>query len=154
MASNTRAILSAVATRLAAINGTGVYVNDLSASGRVRIGSPGIADGTTPPCAWVGVGTLNSEHGPQLGRYKRVLVLDIEARVGADGTPDARALAAADLLDDLCATLESDRTLGGTVLDVIVTGASFAGDEYGIPGCAIAMASATVYWHAISGAGV
>lgn len=154
MASKARAILGAVRTALAAVNGTGVYVHNLTGSADcIKGGRPLDTDFHYPAC-WVAAGPLTSTHGPQLGRYRRELVIDLQARAAAPGTPDDRGLIAADLLNDITIALEQDRTLGGTVLDIIVEGMSIDGDEAGIPGVAIAMAVVKVYWHANSGAGV
>lgn len=155
MASKTRSVLAAVRTALATINGASGYVHNLSATGRVRGGRPTASDGTSPPCAWVALGRLTSSHGPQLGRYQRNLVIDLEARAPstADTTEEREAIAA-DLLDDLATAIETDRTLGGLVLDVIVEGATLDGEECGIPGIAVALVQVSVYWYADSAAGV
>lgn len=155
MASDIRGIVGAVKTALAGINATGSYVHNLSATGRVRIGRPTLGDGTAPPSAWVAIGRLDSGQAPQLGRFRRDLVLDIEARAPATTLDtEERELIGSDLLDDICTAIEADRTLGSRVLDVIVTGASFDGDEAGIPGCAVVLAQVSCYYHKNSGAGV
>lgn len=153
--SRTRAVLSAVKTALASINGAGVYTYDLSADGKVQIGRPAPNQGPTPPCAWVAVGELDSSHGPQVGRYRRDLVVDILAFAPAEAdTTEARQFVGADLLDDICAALEASRTLGGLVLDLIVQGGTFNGADAGMPGCAGVLARVAVHWHANSAAGV
>lgn len=154
MASRTRSIIAAVKAKLAGINGAaGGYVHDLSQTGRVKVGRPGKS--VTVPCAWVAIGTLESEHGPRLGRYKRTLLVDIEARTPTSvDSAEERGLAAADLLDDIITALEADRRMGGLVLDLKVSGMSVNGDEIQIPGMAVAFGQLEVYWEAVSGAGV
>lgn len=155
MASNTRAVLSAVKTALAGINGAGVYTFNLSADGKVQIGRPLSGDGPTPPCAWIAVGTLDSDHGPRIGRYTRNLTIDVMAFAPAESdTTEARQFVGADLLDDICAALEASRTLGGLVVDLIVRAGTFNGAEAGMTGCAGVLAHVDVYWHANSAAGV
>lgn len=156
MASVTRGVIGAMKTALQGINGSGGYTCDLSGSDRVKIGRPLKAEGVAPPCAWLAVGQLVSDHGEQLGRYTRTLTVDLEARCPAsDSSPEERELIALDLLDDICTALETDRTLGGRVLDIIIqattaTGAGSTG-QTGVPRV---LAEVVVYWRANSAAGV
>ena len=154
MSSQIRSVVGAVKTALAGINATGAYTYDLSATDRVRIGTPDLT-GSLYPCAWIGAPELRSEHGPQLGRYRRSLTIPIWGMAATtSSSTEERGLVGADLLDDLAVALETDRTLGGRVLDIIVQGATFDGDEVGVPGVALAVVSVEVYWHANSAAGV
>ncbi len=154
MASDTRAIVGAVVSALQGIDGTGSYVHDLSGTDRVQIGRPTPESQRLPGC-WVAIASLDSEHGPELGGYLRRLVVEVEARAPATAdTTSERTLIAADLLDDVAAALEADRSLGGRVNDLLLTGIALAGDEAGIPGVALAMARVEIEWWATSGAGV
>lgn len=152
MSSKSRAIVAAIKAQLATIDGTGDYVHNLSLPGRVKVGRP--PQQPTLPCVWIAVASLESSHGPQLGRYRRDLVLDIHARAKSADSTEERGMVALDLLDDILAALEVDRRLGGLVLDVIGTGMSLDGDEAQIPGCAVAVAQVGVYWHTPSARGV
>ncbi len=154
MSSQTRGVLGAVKTALQTINGAGSYTYDLSATDKVKLGTPNM-DGSLYPCAWIGAPELRSEHGPQLGRYRRTLTIPIWGMAAAtSSSTEERGLVASDLLDDIAVALETDRTLGSRVLDIIVQGATFDGDEVGIPGVGLAVAVVEVYWHCNSAAGV
>lgn len=155
MSSHTRAIMGALKSALAGINGSGGYTYDLSATDRVKIGRPSLTEGLSP-CVWIALGQLDSDHGPQLGRYTRTLSIDLEGRVPLDGgnTTEERELEAVDLLDDICAALEADRTLGGRVLDLIVQGTTVGAGSSANTQPARVLAQIVVYWHANSAAGV
>ena len=154
MASDTRAVVGAVLDALRAIDGPPTYVHDLSATDRVQVGIP-TAESQRYPAVWVALDALETEHGPQLGDYLRRLTLAIEGRAAATAdSTEERTLIAADLLDDVCAALEGDRSLGERVNDLLITGIAVDGDEAGIPGVAIAIARVTIEWWATSGEGV
>lgn len=146
MASNVRAIIAAVKTRLALVNGSGSYVHDLSGNDRVKVGRPTPADGRYP-CVWLAQGPLSSNHDADLTGYRREFVIDIEGRTTASSdSPEERGLIAADLLDDIVTALEGDRTLGGTVLDITVDGMAVDGDEVGVAGVALMVAQLHCWW--------
>ena len=152
MASNLRAILGAVKTAIQAVNGTGGYVYDLSASGVVQIGQPTLADGPMPPRVWIWVEGVTGEHGPELGAYRRGVNINVAAEVPSTSTTrEEHLLAACDLLDDLSVALQADRTLDSTVLDVLVNGAPLSGAELGIPGTASAALAVDVYYFETGG---
>ena len=154
MPSKTRDVMNALKTAIQAINGTGNYSFILSGDDQVKIGRPTIGDVRLPSC-WIAVGTLTSDHGPQLGRYQRNLVVDIEARTTVSmDTVSERGLKAVDLLDELCQAIQASRSLGGLVTDVIVTGTTVDGDEMGIPGVGVVFAQVETYWYANTSAGV
>lgn len=155
MSSTVRAVMGAVKTALATVNGSGSYTYDLSATDRVKIGRPSLTESLVP-CVWVSIGQLESDHGPQLGRYTRRLAIDLEGRVALDGgnTAEERELEAMDLLDDVCIALETDRTLGGRVLDLIVEGTTVGAGATANSQPARVFAQVVVYWHANSAAGV
>lgn len=155
MSSQTRAVMGATKAALQGINGSGNYTYDLSATDRVRIGRPSLAEGLSP-CVWIAVGQLDSEHGPTLGRYRRTLTIDLEGRVPLDSgnTTEERELEAIDLLDDISVALESDRTLGGRVLDLIVQGTVVGAGTTANNQPARVLAQVVVYWSANSATGV
>jgi len=152
VASDVRTTIGAVKALLQGITG-GSYTIDLSATGRVRIGRPGPADGTTPPCAWLTIGSFKSKRSEELGSYERRLVLDIEVRVPATTSDsDERILAAADALDDVTTRLQTTPAVG-SCLDSSTEGVIFDGDEVGIPGCGIAWIAWEGWWISTSGEG-
>lgn len=153
--STTSDVLTAVRTALASATGTGTYTYDLSPSAKRILGRPTRGTEPTPPFAMLALGQLTSDHGPQVGRYRRELVVDLMAfaPTANDSTGDRQA-AGADLLDDLCQALEADRTLGGLVIDLIVRAGTFDGSAQGLPNTAGVYAEVVVYWHASSAVGV
>lgn len=153
MASKTRQVILAVKARLQTIAG-GSYTYDLSGTDAVK-GHRSRPEDSRLPAAWVSLGTLDSDDGPQLGGFRRDLVIDIEGRCQpASQDPQERALAAADLLQDITTALEADRRLGGLILGMKVTGCTVDGDEVGMGSIGIVYCQCSVYWHARSGEGV
>lgn len=154
MASETRGIVARAAAVLAGITTAGGYVHDLSATGRVRIGIPLPGAGPTP-CAWLWIDTLRAGYSEELGSWRQDLALGIHVRVPAsNGSTDERQLIAVDALDDVVTALRGDRTLAGLVLDSVLVGSAFAGEEAGIPGCAIVEARYECWWIATRAEGV
>lgn len=157
MATVATAAMDALVAALAACNGAaGGYTYDLSATGRVREGHP--PDDTaalTGVCVFAAFGDLKSEHGPQLGRYRRNLTLEVTGYVSvAADTPYERVRAAIHLLDDIMRAVELDRTLAGAVLDLIIEARAFDGQAWGIPQMGCVVADIQCYWHANARAGV
>jgi hypothetical protein len=153
--STTKDVLTAVRTALASVTGTGAYTFNLSAEHSRVFGRPTRGSEPTPPCAWIALGAMSSSHGPQVGRYRRNVEIDILAfaPTASDSTGD-RQNAGADLLDDICQAIESDRTLGGLLLDLIIESATFDGAQAGMNGTAGVRAVISGYFHANSAAGV
>lgn len=152
MASRLRSILGAVKTAISAVNGAGGYVYDLSATGIVQIGEPTMSDGPQPPRVWIWLTDIAGEHGPELGGYRRSASIAVSGVVPSTSTTrEEHLLAAADLLDDLSVALQADRTLGGYVLDVLVSGAPLSGAELGIPGAPAAILAVEVYYLEVGG---
>lgn len=123
-------ILEAVRTAIAAVTTGGGYNNTLSGTDQVVVGEAPFAPDLLPFAA-VAFGGNRTEHGPRLGQYKPTTMVVIGAMTAytAD-TPSSRTRAALQLAYDIRSALESDRTLGGLVLDLIVTSETdLAGDE-------------------------
>jgi|15BtaG_2_1085339.scaffolds.fasta_scaffold00097_44 hypothetical protein len=124
-------IWDTLVTQLQLINGSGVYTHDLSGSsptrvGRVRLSSPPVE----PPFAVVVLDEVPSRHDVVLGKYRRDLVFTIVGWAQSAGDSDElRQEAACNMLDDILRAVESDRTLGGEVYDVLCHGRSFVASE-------------------------
>ena len=127
MASTTATVWGQVATQLANINGAGVYTTDISGTGRVvqgRYTSPPV----TPPCAVVWVDSVETAQHVELGVYRREFNMTIVGLVEATSDDELTLTTAAmDLMDDILRAIEADRSLGGSVYDVIMSATSFAG---------------------------
>ena len=127
MSATLNAIHTALISQIQGVNGSGAYTHDLSGTGRVgrvRVASPPIG----PPYATIVVDEVISSNDVVLGTYRRDCIFTIVgwATAGAD-TDTAREQGAINMLDDLLRAVESDRTLGGRVYDVIGSGRSFNG---------------------------
>lgn len=153
MASTARTILERLKTQVSGVNGSAPYTFDLSEAGRVVVGQ-GLVPSRTPSVGIYPV-SFTGEHGPELGRYTRRMTVGLMGIVaGTTASPSERALRAFDLLDDVVVALESDRTLGGNVLDLIVSKVDVTGAEVDVPGTGVFVAVVETYWFASSGAGV
>lgn len=144
---------SAVLTAFCALvdNATG-----LTGTGKVIRGRPPQGRPATVPCAYVwSDGIVSAQDGEALQCYRRELTIRVVAYQQAAGlAPGVRETAALDLLDDIVAAVEADRSVAGLVHDVIMDGASVVGDDFGLPGLLAAEIEARVYWSADSGAGL
>lgn len=153
MASNARAVLTQIQTQIASVNGSAPYTFDLSDTGRVVVGQ-GLVPNRVPSVGIYPV-SFTAEHGPELGRFTRKMTVGLLGIVaGTTSTPSDRALRAFDLLDDVVVALESDRSLNGLVLDLIVSKVDVTGDESDLPTMGAFVAQLEVYWRASSGTGV
>lgn len=130
MASELQDILAAIKSALETPNGSGVYTHDLSDGDRVVYGAE--VDPARVPRVNIFDIAWSSEHGARLGYFERTAEVACIGYVGATSDSNgSRFLAAADLLNDMCRALESDRTLGGEVRDVIIVSArAFDGAEW------------------------
>jgi len=155
VASEIRGIVAALKAAIVGINGTGSYVHNLSGTGHVRVGTPPDGGGPTPPAAWLWIDALRTGYSAELGGWRHDLALEIEIRVPASSSDtEERQLIATDALDDLVTALRATRTLGGLVLDSLLLGSSFDGEEAGIPGCSLVRARYECWWLSDSTEGV
>lgn len=156
MSTTCGSVIDAVLAALATINGTGVYENNLSVTGQVVEGDPPDQSvALSSVCVFVDTGSLISENAPELGRFRRELVVQVYGFVpAAADTPKSRKRATLSLLDDICAAIEADRSLGNLVIDLIVQGRAFTGSGWGAPSIGVAYAEIVVYWWADPSGGV
>jgi len=130
MASNLRSVITNLISTIQQADATGVYTYDLSATDSVKIG--GDWPPKVLPCVYIYPVTISSEHGTTHTAYERTVNFAILCFVGADEmTVQARILNAADLVSDVLSALElkANRSLGGTVRDVITTAATIEDTE-------------------------
>lgn len=158
MASLYRSVIGQVLTQIRAINGAGGgYTYDLSdaPTERVLLGLPPEEGSALSPQIFVHPAGLGSQHGHDLGGFRRTGTLQVVGFVGADSADSAeRILAASDLLDDIVAAIEADRSLGGRVIDCVIgESAAFDGDQLGLDAMGMVTLTIEPYWRAQSGAG-
>lgn len=138
MSSTLRAVQSALVSAFQAIDGTGTFTHNLSATGVVQVGVPTLGDGPVPGL-WVHFQSMDGARDADLGAYRRTVTFLVEGRVAASsGTLQEQSAIAMDLLSDLLQALEADPTLGGLVQDIETSGAAVVGDLAGVPGIAVA----------------
>ena len=152
MGSNARAVLEKFVETIRTVNGGNDYTYNLSDT-HDRVLGASVWPPSVLPCVMIQDTSISSEHQGASGRYKRRMDITLIGWVAsAENTPGSRALAACDLLDDVMLAIEADRTVGGTVLDVIFTnttaidGFEETGAELGAFG-----AIASVYWLVTTG---
>jgi len=148
MSTTSGSVIDAVVAALATINGAGVYANNLSGVGAVIEGDPpDQSDVLTTVCAFVDTGSITSEHAPELGRYRREIVVQVYGFVPASAdSPTSRKRATLSLLDDICYAIEADRSLGSLVIDLIIQGRTFTGSGWGAPSIGVVYAEVVAYW--------
>lgn len=146
MSSNTSGVLAAVKAAVAGVSGL---------TDRVSVGMPPAGKPAAVPWGYVWLESVRSAQDTELGGYRRLADFNARLYVGATtDTPEARTVAAMDLMDLVVAALEADRTLGSTVLDVVVEATAVNGDTFGIGGVGVVEATVNVYWIVPSGVGL
>ena len=105
--------MSTASDIIARVRTTVATVSGLSSDKVIRGRPNTLAEGGSPPVAWVFLDSLTSSYGPDLTSYQRDLTVGIVA-VGASGSGyGTREDAALTLLDGIYAALEADTTLLG-----------------------------------------
>ena len=155
MGSKERDILAGVKSQLEGIDATGTYTFDLSDGDRVLVGATMIPDRV--PSAYIYATATRSVITPGrtvLRNYDRTLVVQIEAWVNA--TSDAVGedhLRALDMQDDVFKAIEGDRTIGGEVDDVILSGQTYDGEALQRPGLGVAVIVLQCTYRDVGGTG-
>ena len=154
MASHVRTIMGKVILAFQAINGAGSYSYDFSTTGRVQIGMPTEADGHDI-MMWLDIADISSEHGPELGGFKRTLTIDVMARAKTNSRSEAeQVLDASDLANEMVIAIEADRGLGGNVNDLIYRTTPLSGSALGFPDRLVVLGEIVITWWANSGVGI
>lgn len=156
MATTIDTVLDQVVTLLAGITVAGGYHYDLDGADQVALGRRAAPSRQAKACVDVADWRVRGSYDADLTSYRRILTFVLVGRVPTSAdTPSSRSEAAAALLDDCIARLEANYTLGGNVLDMIVTD---SGPIEGLEGEASTMAAfaaeVEVYWFATRGAGL
>lgn len=103
--------MSTAADIVARVRTTVATVSGLSSDKVIRGRPSTLAEGGSPPVAWVFMDSLVSSYGPDLTSYQRDLTVGVIAIPASSSTYAAREDAALTLLDGIYAALEADTTL-------------------------------------------
>lgn len=149
-----RTIITQIKTQIQAnADGSGSYSNDLSGADSVAIGeqfSPARIPGVY--LFIQNIGTAQSAGATRLDSYSRTMTVQLEGWTAADSdVPGQAALVALDLYHDLTMALEADRTLGGNVRDIEISGTTFDGWEIDKPGLGLAVLSMSITFRQTAG---
>lgn len=152
MSSIASQLLDHVKTTLAGIDGTGNYINDLSADDQVQIAMPPEGAIMLVPAAFIYDLTIDTQPGPQHPAWQHVATVSILAVTAAtDVTEESRVKAAWDLADDIFRSLIVDRSpsvsgLTGSIVtdvrpqtDAVAGGAGTAYERYGVASITVAI---------------
>lgn len=117
-------IMDRLVLTIQAVNGTGSYTYDLSATGRVFVAG-GIPDGAPDLCVWLVQGSVNAEPAglgaASLTRWKWTANVAVNGFVRATAdTPYARIVAANKLYADLWRALMANRKLNTGSADLVI----------------------------------
>lgn len=146
-----KSVKDAIKAALVAINGTGSYTYNLSASGVVRYGRPTQEGGVRCPSCWLWYEGGDDEQIELVGQVRRARYAIQAAVQTTTAGMEAAGDAAMDLIADIRRALFTDPTLGGLVTTAHATDATLDGDEAGIPGGAVAVMVVEVEWLADMG---
>lgn len=146
-ASRLNDIVTALTTAFAAINATGTYTYDLSASGRVIVGQ-GIPESAPVPCLWIAQGPLPGiDEGSTLTQFTFTPEIYVTAFVAAASNTTAARLTAANLMmADIFQAVAADRSLGGLVEFLNVSFEVAEGEQFGRTGCAVVAGTISLEW--------
>ena len=138
MASTERSILERIQTDLEAIDGTGSYNYDFSATDAVVLGTEPV--GTAPRAPGIYVFPLNTRSSRIKGKtplnsYSREFHIQIDGWVPRTTESTSNAMiSAVDAQSDIMRALENDPTLGGVVHDLELDAATSDGEVLQLPG--------------------
>ena len=102
-----------IVTALQAVNGSAPYTSDLSGSDQVKQGLYATPPRAGLPCVMLAEWSVNSEFGPQLGRWTRTTTWTIVGWAPANGDDPATRWAAVETLaNDIEIALETATRVG------------------------------------------
>lgn len=151
MGSTERTILERIKTDLVAVDGSGSYNYDFSATDAVLLGTEPAGVAPRAPGIYIFPVSLSSSRvtgKTPLNSYSRVFVVQIDAWVPrTTATAENAMLAAVDAQSDVMRALENDPTLNSTVHDIEVDASAYDGEAIQVPGYGVATLRITVEYH-------
>lgn len=151
MGSTERTILERIKTDCAAVDGSGSYNYDFSATDAVVLGTepPGVSPRAPGVYIFpISVASSRERGKTPLNSFSRVFIVQIDVWVPRTaGTAENAMLAAVDAQSDIMRVLENDPTLNSTVHDVEIDASAYDGEAIQLPGYGVATLRATVEYN-------
>lgn len=151
MGSTERTILERIKTDLAAVDGSGSYNYDFSATDAVLLGTEPAGVAPRAPGIYIFPVSLSSSRvkgKTPLNSFSRVFVVQVDTWVPrTTATAENAMLAAVDAQSDVMRALENDPTLNSTVHDIEVDASAYDGEAIQVPGYGVATLRITVEYH-------
>ncbi len=144
----TRSVLVALKAALQAVDGSGSYTYDLSGADSVILGE--VTDAFKLPQVLLFVDNVVVEPFELTTERMRLSVRAVGFVGASTDTAEGRLLAAVDLQQDILAATRTDRSLGGTVIDMQRSASAYqyeaeTGDLFGVADVTI-----TVQWFEVA----
>jgi len=155
VASTERSILERIKVDCEAIDGTGSYNYDFSASDSVQLGTEPV--GAVPRAPGIYIFPLPVQSSRITGKtplnsYTRVFNVQIDVWVPRTSEAAANAiLAALDAQSDVMRALENDPTLNGSCHDLEISSSAYDGEAVQVPGYGVATLRVTVEYNEVRG---
>lgn len=156
MGSTERSLLLRVQADLQAIDGTGSYNYDFTATDAVILGieQPGVAP--RAPGIYIFPMTTNTAQTrgrTPLNRFDRVMMVQVDVWVPRTSEAAGNAmLAALDAQSDVMRALENDRALNGLAHDIEIDASAYDGIEVELPGYGVSTLRMTIMYSEVAGA--
>ena len=151
MGSKERNILERIKADCAAIDGSGSYNYDFSATDSVQLGTEPV--GAVPRAPGIYIFPLTLQSSRKTGRtplnsYSRVFNVQIDVWVPRTTEAASSALlAAVDAQSDVMRVLENDPTLNGNCIDLELDASAYDGEAVQVPGYGVATLRVTVEYN-------
>ena len=148
MGSTERSILERIKANCAAVDGSGAYNYDFSASDAVVLGSEPAGVAPRAPGVYIypiAVQSSRDAGRTPLNRYSREFVVQLDVWVPRTaGTAENAMLAAVNAQSDIMRALESDPTCGGVAHDLEIYASAYDGEAIQVPGYGVAALKVTI----------
>ena len=151
MGSTERSILERVKTDCVAVDGSGAYNYDFSATDSVIIGIEPAGVAPRAPGVYiypVSVASSRQKGKTPLNSFSRVFVVQLDVWVPKTSlTAESAILAALNAQSDVMRALENDPTLNGLVHDVEIDASAYDGEAIQVPGYGVSSLRLKVEYH-------
>lgn len=151
MGSTERDMLARIKANCEAIDGSGSYNYDFSATDAVILGTEPV--GTAPRAPGIYIFPIRVASSRDRGRvpmnkYHREMVVQLDVWVPRTaGTAENAMLAALDAQSDVMRVLENDPTVNGKAIDIEVDASSYDSEAIQIPGYGVATLQLIIEYH-------